>query len=574
MKRKRSLLLQLLIGVVIIITIPTILSSLFFLYTVPKQMERQTEANTKFYIDQAVSSINSTIGVCRELTFNCMTDTELLNTMRAGEKTFSRTGRIRLEYIIGNTTNFWMGREQRPLNSIYLFRNDGESVSFSSNGGYTQEKRRLQQIYSESEELSSARTLYCFENYPNSLYFLLDYADIDHLLPLGKMIVELNPAAILAASDLMELYPGTYLQLLGGEGKKCIYEVGNAPQNAEEIPISDADSDFVIRSFSARHRYYHICEQIQDKNLWLDVYIPATAMYQDIWATNHLYLILVLLSALVALLLSGFLFRSLRKPLTEIERTIQEMPASGYTFRLPDSGYRELEGLEKSFNQMADNLDEAFDDAYQKGIRLQESESQLLMAQMDPHFIFNVLETINMRCIDAEQEGISHIVTDLARFLRGNIGMGAKQQKITFAQELECVRYYLELQRARFGDQLTYTIDYEDEDILQNHLPRMSIQPLVENAVVHGLEPRRGMGHTAIQLWEEDSCIAVRISDNGVGFDPKELDMDTQQDSHHNHIAIANIIQRLYLLYGDRASLQIHSTVGKGTEVLLTIPVD
>ena len=232
--------------------------------------------------------------------------------------------------------------------------------------------------------------------------------------------------------------------------------------------------------------------------------------------------------------------------------------------------------LEEAFNAMADHLDAAFEETYQKGIALRESESRLLAAQINPHFVFNVLETIHMRCVEAGLKDLSRMVTDLAQLLRGNMGAGGGSQKITFAQELDYVRYYMDLQQSRFGAaNLHFSVDYVDEDILHCLVPRLTIQPLVENAVVHGLEPRRGLGSVMVRLWEEDSSVCVRVEDDGVGFDPAEVDLEKAQEAgRHNHIALPNILRRLNLLYGDQASLTIRSHPGSGTQIMLALPID
>ena len=139
-----------------------------------------------------------------------------------------------------------------------------------------------------------------------------------------------------------------------------------------------------------------------------------------------------------------------------------------------------------------------------------------------------------MRCAGAGLKDISRMVTNLASLLRGNIGAGSSQ-KVPFEQELRYVHYYLDLQREAVRENLVYSVEYEDEELLHYLVPRLTIQPLVENAIVHGLEPRRGLGCVSLRLWEEDQSICVRVEDNGVGFDPASLDLSGEAADTGSH---------------------------------------
>ena len=136
------------------------------------------------------------------------------------------------------------------------------------------------------------------------------------------------------------------------------------------------------------------------------------------------------------------------------------------------------------------------------------------------------------------------------------------------------VKNYLDIQKVRYEDLFEYKTEIEEG--LGNYMVlKICLQPLVENAVVHGLEPRRGLGSVMVRLWEEDSSVCVRVEDDGVGFDPAEVDLEKAQEAgRHNHIALPNILRRLNLLYGDQASLTIRSHPGSGTQIMLALPID
>lgn len=568
MKGQKSLLLRLVLIVCVLILLPAVLMFIVFFRTIPDRMEQQAEINAGFYIGQVADSVSGAMDLARDMTYSAVMDDSLRRRMQDTETELG-TGAQNDLVRVASGTAAW---NQQVLRSVYLFRRDGDFTFYAPTGSYMQQQRRMQQVCRESEGLSSVRTMFLVGQAPeNTAYFLVDYKNMDNLELLGKLIVEMNVEAMVSAGDLIRLYPGTSVELLDENGT-CLYRQGEVLEHlAETTADASGDSGAVWEK-----HYYHVSRKISDYDLQLEVFIPKDAIYSLVWESRNIFTVLCAAILLLAILAALFTGRALRRPLRRMEDALSRMAESDYTARMPSSGYRELARFEDTFNNMADHLDSSFRDAYQKGIQLQESESRLLAAQINPHFVFNVLETINMRCVDAGLKDISRMVTDLAQLLRGNIGVGSGSQKITFEQELNYVRYYLDLQRQRFGENLTCSIDYEDEEILQYLVPRLTVQPLVENAIVHGLEPRRGLGKVSVLLWEEDQTVCVRIQDNGVGFDPAQLDLSAEADrsGRHNHIALPNILRRLDLLYGDRASLDIRSQPGGGTTVLLVLPID
>lgn len=180
-----------------------------------------------------------------------------------------------------------------------------------------------------------------------------------------------------------------------------------------------------------------------------------------------------------------------------------------------------------------------------------------------------------MRCMAAGQYELCRVVSNLANLLRANVS-NRGQQKITLEEELRYVRYYLELQKERYGEKLCYEIELESQELLRYYLPKLTIQPLVENSVVHGLENKRGGGSVRISIWEEEDEIDMRVWDDGVGFDTASLFQDDadEADRQHNHVALPNVRRRIQLLYGQEYGLNVTSAPGSGTTVLVNLPLD
>ena len=552
--RKPSLFLYTTGIVLILILLSVLLPLLFFNRTVRGMLLRQCEVNVDFFVDQTAEAVSGAVDISRNIAYHTILDSMVRQFMSAEDAgRFIAAGRSELRNIIGSSELFLSKERKGVIRSVYIFREDGSDISYSAGGGVASRDEYMRRIVRELDDASSPDILFAAEQgQDGSLFYVLDYKNIDNLKYLGKIVIELDGAGILNLSGLERVYPGTEIVLRTQEGGVIFPE--------------QKDPDWEVKK-----GFYNVTKPAGEGQMEIDVRVPEKSAFGGAMESIHIYLMFavgVLALAISALFL---LYHVLGKQFRSLVQVIGKMAESEYGVRMPESRYRELDQISEAFNQMADNLQASFQEAYQKGIALQQSESRLLTAQINPHFVFNVLESIHMRCINAGQKEISGLVTDLAQLLRGNIGINTAQE-ITIAQELQYVHYYMELQKSRFGELLKYSIEYEDEELLECRIPRLTIQPLVENAVVHGLEVRPEMGTVTLRIWGEEKQVFVLVADDGVGFDPLERESGSETPMH-NHIAIENILRRLELLYGEEAGLTITSEKGKGTRALLALPL-
>ena len=384
MKRQKSLLLRLLTIVTITILAPSILTFLVFFRTVPERMETQAQANVGFYIDQTNASVKNSMELAREVAFSALGDPMLQKNMQRTEFYLSSMGRGALEQMVGSVTAYQSAWSRNVLSSIYLFRDDGQYTFYSAKGAYAQEQRRMENICNQSRELSSAKTLFQIPGAPeNMVYFLLDYKNIDTMAHLGKLVMELDVSSMVNADGLMELYPGTCLILSNTDGEP-LYTLGDEPETADRV-IADSNMESFSRlgTGHSRDRYYHVSRQIQGCQMQMDVFVPAAAIYNQVWSTNLIFFVSCILILLLTTAAASLGYYLVMRPLRDMETALRRMAASDYTARMPCSNSRELAVLEEAFNAMADHLDAAFEETYQKGIALRESESRLLAARIN-----------------------------------------------------------------------------------------------------------------------------------------------------------------------------------------------
>lgn len=194
-------------------------------------------------------------------------------------------------------------------------------------------------------------------------------------------------------------------------------------------------------------------------------------------------------------------------------------------------------------------------------LELQESRISIMLSQMQPHFIFNTLNTIYHLC-ELDPASAKSTINSFSEYLRNNIDNLGKSEMISFEKELSFVKTYLDIEKVRFDDELEITFDIA---VRSFKLPVLTVQPIVENAVKHGISKKNGGATLTISTRETDTCYEILVTDTGIGFDP-----EAYKNDGHKHIGISNVRQRLKnLCDGD---LMIDTTIGIGTRATIIIP--
>lgn len=196
-----------------------------------------------------------------------------------------------------------------------------------------------------------------------------------------------------------------------------------------------------------------------------------------------------------------------------------------------------------------------------KELALSESNNALVLSQIQPHFLYNALTSIYRLC-DVKPEAAKEAVSNFSKYLRGNLDSIKQTEMISFAEELKHLQAYLALEKIRYGDYLK--VEYNIE-VAGFFIPPLTVQPLVENAVNHGVSDLPDGGVVTICTAETPDCYEIRVCDNGVGFNP-----DSVQSDGRTHVGISNVRSRLEIMCG--GTLDITSDVGKGTTAIIKIP--
>lgn len=213
-------------------------------------------------------------------------------------------------------------------------------------------------------------------------------------------------------------------------------------------------------------------------------------------------------------------------------------------------------------------------------LRQKQAEYLALQNQINPHFLYNALEAIRTDALLADCPDIAETTEALATFFRYTISN--VQEDVTFSDELDNTENYFTIQRCRFGDKITMELELENEKLLEARMPKLILQPLVENAVSHGLEGKLGQGTVRIVVENSDRTLFLRVRDDGVGMPDEQVERLNAQFagdgaaapvSQRGGIALRNVNSRIRLMFGEDYGLHLFSAAGVGTECCVTLPL-
>lgn len=379
----------------------------------------------------------------------------------------------------------------------------------------------------------------------------------DHMEQVGSIFYQIEKSALEYVMTDVIKYEGAFWYLCDQDGTKVL---GNISGNE---PIEDVD--------------FQICSRSVGMNLEFYEGIPKNQFFLLLYDSIRVYVVAIAVIAVVSSVALLFLIYRMTRPITDVTEKLREVRSGKFDTKLPSYDSAEFYEISTVFNEMTAYIEHLIKQVYEKQISIKDMEMKFLQTQMNPHFMFNVLNTIALQAqLDGNQE-VYHMIHSFSRLIQAKI-YRKKSEKVKICQELEYVNYYLYLQSYRYGDRLKYEIHIQDKKLTECYIPKLCIQLIVENAVVHGIEPQIEKGFVKVTIYEKDEQICIDTEDNGVGFgcDGEILLPLKQKDDNeaHNHIGLNNAHQLIRLMYGEEYGIFVYSKQGSGSKVCIRIPVD
>ncbi|MCR5000628.1 MAG: sensor histidine kinase [Lachnospiraceae bacterium] len=364
-----------------------------------------------------------------------------------------------------------------------------------------------------------------------------------------------------------------YLRNLGTYASRIEQNLKDGDKYEENIEIWENDVQIVtylVRETILQFIYY----ELQDLR-------QARAQINEFYTTMFTYIIIAAVAVgLLVIFISYYISQSITRPVRELSKITEKVARGDLSVRAGIETGSEIAVLSKSFNEMIDRVSRLLDQVRVEQESLRRAELELLQSQINPHFLYNTLDTIVWLAEAGDQARVVSMVGSLSKFFRASLGQGKDQ--VTIKDELDHVRSYLEIQQVRYQDILDYSIDVPEE-LYDSPVPKITLQPLVENALYHGIKNKRGRGNISITGKSENGCIYIYIEDNGMGMTPERLErvsekmndpgvFETAEDKG-DVFGLSNVNERIKLIFGSRYGIHIDSVYGEGTTVTILLPL-
>lgn len=392
----------------------------------------------------------------------------------------------------------------------------------------------------------------------------------------GLFFIDLNYSAISDLCNNNTIGNKGYIFVLDDKGnviyhpKQQLMYGGLHTEHIEEIMACEKDS-LTVRDGTERKLYTLSRSQ---KTGWTVVGAAYTSeLLKNNKQARMLYILAAAILILAVFAISSILSREITKPLRRLSESMSRVEKGEFDRANVDvTMENEIGSLGKSYNLMTERIHTLMEENVYEQKQKRKSELKALQAQINPHFLYNTLDSIIWMSEAGQSDEVVEMTSALAKLLRQSISNDHEQ--VELGQEMEYVKNYLTIQKMRYQDKLEYTVEV-DPKVRHVMIVKLVLQPIVENAIYHGIKYKGSKGTLRIRAFAELEDVCIVIEDNGIGMDETALNIifdETQKIHKQNGVGVPNVQKRLKLYYGDKYGITYESKVGIGTRATIRIP--
>ncbi|MFD2331858.1 sensor histidine kinase [Cohnella sp. GCM10020058] len=578
----------------LIILLPLVAVSVFASLRSERILERKVNEQTVVALSSAMEAIDLTMDNIENMSMALATDTNLIDLL--GRTETQLTGEMTLDFqkVLVQLSN--MKSANSYLVQLSIYHAYSHTILSSKFGGRRVDELADQAWYAELMQSRGKSRLLVPKPDEFNTYQQLDQTFQPGYITLLRTMDPFKPgdrkSVLMITLDAAHLRK--HLDTLVHGTDESVYLttadgglIAGAGSVDGTMPAWEADGDIMTVQHSGIDGKSEMLVRYRSPSSgWTVVLVkPAAAMYAETDQLRTFMYAIIGISVLLTIVISWIVYRGIASPLGALAYGMKQMRMGRLDTNLPNKREDEFGYLTSAFNDMALEQKNLIENIYEQQLLRLKAELRILQSQINPHFLYNTLDSIYSMAENYEAEEISEMALNLSKFFRLSLGKG--QDEFTVEETIEHLRFYLRVQELRFIDKLSVDIRI-DEACKPYPVLKLLLQPIVENAILHGLEQKKKDGVVRIDGRVEAGRLRLEVSDNGKGIAPDRLryirdelgrlyahaGQAWDRELNRNDLyGLWNVKARLKLYYGDLAELTVDSIENEGTTVTLWIPI-
>jgi len=568
--------------------VPILVLGIFSVLNVYRTIQNNTDKMMDANLAQIGNSINTTINAYEDLEYQIYTNDDVVTwceMIDEGKDVPATVNQMR-RFIRGllNTKDY--------IRAITIVTDGGSVITYDTMSPVSTESSWIDNFSEDFTEIYDEvsadynRKIYLTEygtTFANKDYYLfhlahriVNYKKLDEKV--GMVIVSLDEELLQGSYDIENDSAGRDTYIIDSEGRIISNKYRQSMIGTKinrNIDSKRLQEKEYINASSIHGRWVNVYVSTNEQREWTvvsvkdDANLKLTIFLQTLYTAGIAFVIL-----LIAFVGSLSISRRLNSDIERLSSGMGRAKEGDLNSRIDinEDTPKEIETMANAYNDMIDKLRESTEKERIATKKQQDAHIVALEAQINPHFLYNTLDTINWMAIEKEEFDISNAINALATILR--YAIAKSNALVTVREEIEWLKKYIFLQQFRLKDAVLCELDV-DPDIMDASIHKLLMQPFIENAIIHGFEDSTENATLWISLKNEDNHIVIRIKDNGKGMSPEMVDQINKgviEAKDRTHIGMGNVITRMNMYYADDASVSVESTMDVGTVITLKVP--
>ncbi len=545
---------------------PVILLSFFEFYYSKKMLADKTNDYLKNLAAVTLSKIDSTVSDIENVAFYINGNNTIQASLKAEEQ------------VVGNRVAYYELHSdiRQILASYVLLRQEINAICIHSESGreYTYTKTRNGPSLDITRYIRDEKQYWAVDK--NHIVLMKKLYAFPTQSLLGYIALDVNAKSLYDIIADIDLTKSGRIFLVNEEGRILATESETLSGELLDEPYRNflGENEAFYNNVRVGNTYYSVYNSGAISNGWYMVLaIPRDYYMRDITKLKNVIIPITLMTAFLTALLSILVSRGITRPIRFLSGAMENFGQGNFDINCQVDSEDEIGRLSHTFNQMVMDMNSLVNTVYEQKVMKQEAQMKSLQMQINPHFLYNTLDTINWMARIRHVDEIGEMVAALSNMMRYSL---EKKSFVRLGEEVKSLKDYIAIQNYRYRDKMVAEIEI-DESLMSLYIPRLLIQPILENAIVHGIEEKLDKGHILVAARREDEDLYIQIIDDGVGMTEETMSHILREDysmkkSGHTSIGVVNVNRRIQMIYGKDYGLLVQSVLGAGTKITIHIP--